>query len=266
MAGHSEAVNIFERFYHRFCWLEHKLRFKLPLSVTTRWRLGRKSEVDFWDEYFRTKGGEWPETYVASLDPERPLQPEAAELLPKDRLQFRILDVGAGPLTFLGKKHGRAVLNITAVDPLAEDYDRILRAYGVVPVVRTQNLAAERLCEKFQPDSFDLVCARNCIDHSYSPESAILQMLTVTREGCYVLLVHRQNEAVHAHYEGLHQWNLATENNDFIISSRKERVNFTEKYKHLCEVRCRVDAEGWLYTTMLKKPSADSATKSGSKP
>jgi len=227
----------------------------LPFSKT-KWGGGLKNEVDFWDDYFRTKGLQWPESYSMRLDPEAPLQPRPAALLP-DRAEVHILDVGAGPLTHLGKVHAGKSLRITAVDPLADQYDRILKKYNVVPPIRTQKLAAEKLVKWFKPASFDLVFARNCIDHSYNPEHAILQMISVAKPGGYVLLEHFPNEAENEAYAGLHQWNFSmSSDGDFVIGSKdREAVNMTRKHAATSRIECELvkeDAE-WLVTRIQKK-------------
>jgi SAM-dependent methyltransferase len=213
------------------------------------------SEIEFWDAYFRTKGLEWPDTYGVRLDPDFPLQPRPAALLPP-RSEAHILDVGAGPLTYLGKTREGMRINITAVDPLAHEYDRILHKYQIIPIIRTQKLAAEELTKRFPSNTFDLVFARNCIDHTYDPERAIVQMIDVVKSGGYVLLEHRPNEATAQNYAGLHQWNFfLSANGDFLISSKSKQVNITEKYSKRCTITCEmvVDVGDWLITRIQKR-------------
>lgn len=232
-------------------------RIKLPDTSKSRWRKGVASEADFWDSYFRTGGLEWPVDYRMRLDPERPLQPRPAALLPAGT-DLRVLDVGAGPLTHLGKKVPGRRISITAVDPLAEIYDEILAKYAISPPVRTTKLEAENLNRQFAPNTFDLVVARNCIDHSFDPERAILKMVDVAKAQCYVLLEHRPNEAETNRYTGLHQWNFSmSEAGEFIIASRTSSVNITQKYAHLFQAKCETvtDDGDWLITRILKSPA-----------
>jgi len=84
-------------------------------------------------------------------------------------------------LTFLGKIYKGKRVTITAVDPLSDEYDRILDKNQIQPLVRTQKLAAENLTKRFPSSNFDLVFARNSIDHAYKPERAILQMINVVK-------------------------------------------------------------------------------------
>ena len=48
-------------------------------------------------------------------------------------------------------------------------------------------------------------------------------MLLVTRVGCYVAMIHGENEAEHQHYEGLHGWNFSVKDGRFVI--RRGRGN-----------------------------------------
>ncbi len=233
-----------------------RLAPRLPLWRKLKWKGGTRSEIRFWDDYIRTGGLDWPDDFRARLDPDLPLQARPAALLPPEGA-VRLLDVGAGPLTYLGKRLPGRELSITAVDALADKYDRILEKYGVVPVVRTEKLDAERIGSRFPNNTFDLCFARNCLDHAYDPERAILQLIDVVKPGCYVLLEHHPNEAEHAGYDGLHQWNFGLSGAaEFLIGSRSRTVNMTRKYAHRGTISCELVEEGdgaMLVTRVLKR-------------
>jgi len=234
----------------------------LPIRgiAKSKWYLGIPAEVAFWDKFFATKGLFWHDDYARRLDPDLPLQKHVRDLLPR-RADVDILDVGAGPLTVLGKKCKRKSLRITAVDALANEYDKILRSYRIIPLVRTQKVVCEKLTGCFVRNTFDLVYARNSIDHSYNPEQAILEMVSVVKPNCYVLLEHYVNEGETHEYHGLHQWNLSETKGQFIIRGKKSETNVTEKYSGLCYITCEIveahnPARGrkvpWLIVRMRK--------------
>jgi len=253
----SKARKVFKRGgVHRLVSvLVSQYGLPIPLSAKFRHTDGLPSELGFWDAYFRTKGLQWADSYGIRLDPDFPLQPRPAALLPPQS-EVHILDVGAGPLTYLGKKTEGKQINITAVDPLALEYDNILSKYQVIPIIRTQKLAAEELTKRFPPNSFDLVFARNCIDHSYDPQRAILQMIKVVKSGGYVLLEHTPNEADNENYDGLHQWNFSmSANGHFLIGSRSKQVDITGKFAEHCTMTCEmvVDQGDWLITRIRKR-------------
>ena len=75
-------------------------------STGSVWRRGLPLEVEFWESYIATGGGDFPEEFRARLDPSEPIGDplilEAVKHVPAGAV--RILDVGAGPLTALGKR------------------------------------------------------------------------------------------------------------------------------------------------------------------
>lgn len=236
--------------------LRRKLADLVPRSAQSRWKDGIASELSFWDSYYRTKGLQWSDAYGHRFDADLPIQPRVAALLPA-QTDIHILDVGAGPQTFLGKKADGKRLTITAVDPLAEEYDKILAKYGIEPLIRTQKLAAEDLTKQFARGKFDLVVARNCIDHAADPEQAVLQMVEVLKADCYVLMEHKVNEAEAEGYEGLHQWNFSmTDQGEFLIRSRSTSVNMTQKYATSFQTTCELIREpgesDWLIARIQK--------------
>ncbi|MDH3282829.1 MAG: class I SAM-dependent methyltransferase, partial [Gammaproteobacteria bacterium] len=176
------------------------------MDMKDKWQDALPEEIDFWKHYIATRGGKWPDEYQMRLDPESPLQEEFI----LERLQeipgksVEILDVGAGPLTVLGKSHLDKSLNITAVDPLADEYDRILAEAGIVPPVRTVRCHGEDLLTKFGSDTFDFAYARNCLDHSYDPTLIIRNMVDLVKPERWVILRHEHNVAENAGYVGLH--------------------------------------------------------------
>lgn len=203
------------------------------------WAAGLEDEIAFWDRWLRTGGGEWSEDYRRRLDPELPLSEYHRSLI--DHLNaksIRILDVGAGPLTLLGKKHPDKQLEIVATDALADQYADLLSRYAIDPPVRTVFAEAERLSRAFHANSFDLVYAQNCIDHVHNPLQAIKQMLRVAKPGCFVALGHTENEALVENFQGLHQWNFGVKDGEFMIEGADRRWNVSRELAHLGEFQC----------------------------
>lgn len=214
-----------------------------------RWESRLPTEVNFWRRYFDTKGLDWPHEFRERLDPNIPVRPEVQEFVAA--AGTKILDVGAGPLTVMGKVCKGQRLNITAVDPLAPAYDELLRAHNLVPPVRTIKGDAEKLTDLFPLNSFDLAFAQNCLDHSYDPALAIEQMLAVTRSGGIVLLRHAVNEGTNELYRGLHQWNFREVGGDFIIATPgRPDANMSKRLP--ASVRISYDSDGWMRVAIYK--------------
>lgn len=218
-------------------WLErayHRMRADRQRGVA--------HEVSFWDDWLRTRGLEWPESYRERLDPERELSAYYRgfiDHLPQD--EIAILDVGAGPLTALGPRHPSKRLRITATDALAAQYDALLARHGVTPPVRTIVADGERLVEQFGHASFDLVTAQNCVDHMEQPLEAIRQMLLVARPGCFVVLSHFPEEGTHAGFVGMHQWDFTIEDGEFVMRGRRGAIRPAHELAALGSFACSFD-------------------------
>jgi SAM-dependent methyltransferase len=231
-----------------FLRLSQRLRISL-INHKKKWEENLPEEVRWWERHISI----WKE-FEDRLNPNLPLQALIANLLPPDQRYVKILDVGAGPLTIVGKQYLDYDIDLTAVDPLANEYAKLISKYRVNLPVKTRKADAEKLTEVFPENTFDLAYARNCLDHSYNPEKAILEMIKVTKPGRYILLEHQANEGEHQGYRGLHQWNFSCRDNDFMIASPNGKLNFTWKHKEICSVSCIFEeANRWLVTRIMKR-------------
>jgi len=222
-----------------------------------RWRLGHQSEEGFWDRYLRTRGLRWQDEFNDRMNPDLELSQDLAALLKNASPQSRVLDVGAGPLTIVGKKLFGVSIELTAVDPLAPQYNKLLAKHGLHPPVRTQAGKAEELTSLFALNSFDLAHARNCLDHGLDPYAAVQQMIRVVKPGGWVYLKHHPDEGIREQWHGLHQWNFSrSAAGDFIISSRQRELNVTKALETVAAVTCEITeekGEEWIIVRIQKK-------------
>lgn len=128
----------------------------------------------------------------------------------------RIIDVGAGPATVIGRTFRGDTLDITAIDPLAREYDALFQETGLTPCVRTIYGLAEEP-EKAIAGKFGLVYSRNALDHARDPFRAIVAMLALVEEGGALVFENNINEGQYEEYRGLHQWNLQPLDGDLLI-------------------------------------------------
>lgn len=218
------------------------------------WQAGIAEELEFWDRWLASRGGQWPADFNFRLDPNAALQNHITTVLaPPPNGTLTILDVGAGPLTYLGKQWAPYQVQIIATDPLADAYQQLFRKHGITPPVLTQTGYAERLVEQFGENRFDLVHARNCIDHSYDPALAIEQMVAVTKPGGMVYMHHAVNEAEQQHYQGFHQWNLAVQDGDLCVSNRAQTINMHTRLAPVAIVETQLFDEGIWMINIIRK-------------
>lgn len=184
----------------------------------TKWNSGILDEVNFWESWFATKGLEWPDDYKFRLDPSTELQSYIKDLL-VGKENPTILDIGAGPLTFLGKNIDGFPINIYPVDALAANYNIIMHQHGIVPPIRTIYKESEDIDQLIGLVKPDLIVAQNTLDHSYNPMKAIALMTAVVNPRGVIYLNHYSRTADNEQHLGLHQWNFYLENDRLMLAS-----------------------------------------------
>jgi SAM-dependent methyltransferase len=193
------------------------------------WRTRTSSEVDFWAGWLVGAPGteQWASDRESRLDPKTEIRDPLvrAELERNPAEEVSILDVGAGPVTWLGYRYPGKKLTIVPVDPLADEYDRLLREAKLDPPIRTVRVAGEALVEHVGSRRFDIAYATNALDHSADPFTIISNMVAVVRAGGVVLLRHKRNEGDSARYGGLHQWNFDVVDDALLLWNEVAQVN-----------------------------------------
>jgi len=197
-------------------------------------------EVDWWEKALAEPEKNWlPTEFRERTNLELPLQDELRELISAPpNGTVRILDVGSGPLTRIGSRWPGHEVQITATDPLANQYNALLNRLQIPHRVPVTFAHAEKLLEVFPPNFFDLAYASNSLDHGYDPLKAIEQMLAVTKPGSYVYLWHFSNEGRHECYKGMHQWNFDTKRGDFVIGNGKITHALTSHFGPAIRLSC----------------------------
>lgn len=183
------------------------------IGPTQRWQGLQQDEIRFWEDLLGSDQAQ----RAARMNPERPFQPYLMKLIEAPAGRVEVLDVGAGPMTFLGHKWPGCEIHITAIDPNAAEYDRILAKLGITPPCRTKFGYVEELASVVPMSFFDLVHGRNCIDHSKDPVKAIDDMVQAVKPRGCVFLNHYISEGRRNGYGGPHQWNLFPRNGRFYV-------------------------------------------------
>lgn len=247
------------RFFKRANQQEQPQSVRQPHAPPTpaaegEWESGIPLELLFWDMWLASGGEPWPEDFQYRSTPAAPLQNHITEALGQVGVDVTILDVGAGPLTYLGKEWAGHNLTITAVDPLADEYDTLLHKHRITPLVRTQKGFAEQLVAQFGENRFDLVHARNCIDHSHDPWRAIQEMVAVAKPGGVIYMHHAVNEAETQNFQGFHQWNLFCKDGDLYIGDQRQEINVNQRLAPVATVESQLWHEGsWMINLMRKR-------------
>lgn len=200
------------------------------------WEDELRTELAFWRRWLSGDGIDTTQALAVRTDPNRELAPIFAKYLNTELPTNRVLDVGSGPLTTLGCTSRETGLEICAVDPLADEYAKLLDELGIPAPVRPQKASGESLTATFDPDSFDLTVAINALDHSLDPARCISEMVKVTKPGGHVVLQHNEREGTKSGWRGLHQWDLYLEDGRYFLQDREgTRVDAFERFAPVAE-------------------------------
>jgi SAM-dependent methyltransferase len=181
---------------------------------------GSDEELNYWSGVFDRYAKEGSPYIEKLLSQDTQLQPQFANMIGSyaDRGQgiLRVLDVGCGPLTVLGKR-AKWKMDIVGVDPLAGDYANLLASHDIHPPFTAMTGTGEELGKMFPAEHFDFVHSRNALDHCENASKVIQGMLAVAKTGTQIFFTVFQNEAENAAYSGFHRWNFDVFNNRIAI-------------------------------------------------
>ncbi len=228
--------------------VERRRRTRRP--VEDAWKSALAGEVRHWERAVKT----WKQL-TDRFDPDQPLYAPLAELataMAPAGSTIKVIDVGAGPITCVGKKLSGYTVENRAVDVLGDEYRGVLERAELAPPVWTEQCNSEKLSEKFGENVFDLAYARNTLDHSYDPLLAIREMVRIVKPGGAVMLEHAPDEAEEEKYLGLHQWNLRCEQGRFVVWRRDTRIDVGNELAAMATVELARDAPP-LHRVILRK-------------
>ncbi len=147
--------------------------------------------------------------------------PPALEALLPGGPPWRVVDVGSGPVSVLGRDPR---VEIIQADPLAAEYAGLLKEAGLEAPGTLMAVAGEDLCDGlsavFGAAAFDLAYSCNALDHTVDPLGVLRQMLAVVRPGYWIVAETYVNEGAGNEYRGLHQWNFCLEGGRAVLWNR----------------------------------------------
>jgi SAM-dependent methyltransferase len=205
--------------------------------------------------WMETRGADWPEDFRQRFDPEAELQPEIRELVhvPSDGV-VRILDVGSGPVTWIGKRWPPHRVELTAIDALADEWQRLLETHGMLAPVPAIRCEGERLSDVLPANHFDLAMARYSLDESHDPLTVLRQMIAAVRHGGAVLISSRVRAADSEHHWGLQHWNLAVEEGRFTLEGNGRTIDLGAEVAGQADlVEAEVEPRQWVRVVFRKR-------------
>lgn len=239
-------------------------RAKSKLTSRVKWALGvpdYQSEVDWWDTHLAP--GSRHDWMTRMLDREQrqaefpKLMPPFVEEAAAVSRPVQVLDVGSGPLSPLCWGVDRKLFVLTAVDPLARDYARLLARHHIDFPIQPIEGTAENLRRLFSAGQFDIVYSRNALDHAMDVRRGIEAATEVLRDGGVLYLEGFVREGTHGGWQGLHQHDLVPEGGALIHYDRRgNRTNVTDQLGLECLAEEKNgDGPGCWYVLVFRKGS-----------
>jgi SAM-dependent methyltransferase len=143
---------------------------------------------------------------------------------------------------------------VFAIDPLAHIYNAMLEHHGITPPVYTIFGEAERLHIQFHPCMFDLVYARNCLDHCINPAMALRSIVEVLKPTRCAVLEHATREGSRNRFAGLHGWDLWMSETNGLEGMDRQLLHFnaSQALLGLAFVESEAMPSGWFRAVIRK--------------
>lgn len=225
-------------------------------DLKKNWKKGLPAEVEVWRDWLAGKT-EDAEERALRLSSNRPFPWWAKPMIPGRPDRIRILDIGAGPLTSLGTVWDEKTVKIVPVDPLATEYEGLLREYGLTPPIRTIYGMAETLSDQFEENSFDFAYAGNSLDQTVDPIKAHREILKVLKPNCSLISMHPANQGEEEHYEGVYQWNFSMKEDRLVVWNHGAQFDLLDECRGISQHHFEKDGH-YIKVTLTKSPSRGS--------
>lgn len=192
----------------------------------------RKKELLYWEKQLSGMGS-FSGSMAARIDLSR-----QKELFPMEIMGYvgkikadspgkkkaMVLDVGSGPISLLSWGCNQGLFDLITVDPLADDYNELIRAYGhgaALGTAKSVQAASEEMGGFLEPESFDIVYCNNALDHTTSPRQGLEEMVKAVRPGGYIIISGSAHEGSKEGWDEIHQHDLYIENDTLWCKGRR---------------------------------------------
>ena len=215
-----------------------------PTMPRPAWQENLRGEAAFWDNWLRNavaagdkailEDFKWRTTRRCDVREKDMFAPYLRPACPPGT-QARILDVGAGPLTWFPRKWFTRDYKVVPIDPLADEFDAMLAANKITPPVKTIKGEAEKLTVQFEPESFHLVFCRNAFEQFYDPITALRQMLTVVKDNCWVILIQEDYRSEDQQKRG--PWTIEEQDADLYLNAIDGKIDLGMEFADVATLR-----------------------------
>jgi hypothetical protein len=164
---------------------------------------------------------------VTSFSPTETAIVYALEALEKKvQGNLSLIDVGSGPFSVfnIDTITKRTNVELVAVDPLADFYEKLHRDFGTGYQLKLTRGLGENLVEIFGKRRFHLAVTENAIDHSTNPVLFLKNLCDLVKPGGYIILSGYFRVGSNEKWHGLHKWDISLAGTDLILTNQTRTI------------------------------------------
>lgn len=184
-------------------------------------------EILFWDEYLSNEG-EYHNTINNRTDSKKYFSSFPTKLFKEIQSikkqnpdkKLHLLEVGCGPVSSLAWGVDKKLFKITAIDPLADIYLKLLKKNNINHPVKPKKATGENMIKLFPRNHFDIVYSRNALDHTDSAILTFQNMVKLCKKEGIIFVEGKIREGSRRKWKGLHQHDLVYEKKSIYVYDR----------------------------------------------
>jgi len=135
---------------------------------------------------------------------------------------FKCIELGSGPLSNLAYGVDAGLIDVTAVDILAEGYRHLYEKYNLSDYpIKPISGSGESLTDLFGKETFHCAYARNSLDHTQDILLSFRNLVSLIKKDGYIILQHFVREGSKSDWDHSHQWDLELTTNGVVAFNSK---------------------------------------------
>ncbi len=137
---------------------------------------------------------------------------------------LKTLEIGSGPNSNLSYWVDNELLEVTAIDPLADVYEKIMRKLNYKYPITPIKIKGEEILEHFGEEAYHIVFAQNSLDHVEDPIKCFNNAYYVLKKGGFLFVCSNIKEGTRKSWTGMHKYDIYVENNELLLASQNGEV------------------------------------------
>ncbi len=149
--------------------------------------------------------------------------------------KLKLLEIGSGPISNLAYYVDINLVDVIAIDPLADFYKKIMKKVKYKYPIKPINLNCEDLTRYFKKEVFHIVYAQNSIDHTNNPINCLHNAYYLLKNEGILFIRNNLREGSRKQWIGLHKHDIYINKKKILHSDRDGNVTyiFKEEDKNL---------------------------------